>query len=61
MLEEGGYQVMVAVNGDEAVSLAEKQLPEVILLEIQSPDLKGLEIDIKRFFGTIGNWNNHSR
>ena len=44
MLEEGGYQVMVAVNGDEAVSLAEKQLPEVILLEIQSPDLKGLEI-----------------
>jgi PAS domain S-box-containing protein len=44
MLEEGGYQVMVAVNGDEAVSLAEQQLPEVILLEIQSPDLKGLEV-----------------
>ena len=44
MLEEGGYQVMVAVNGDEAVSLAEKQLPEVILLEIQSPELKGLEV-----------------
>ena len=44
MLEEGGYQVMVAVNGDQAVSLAEKQLPEVILLDIQSPDLEGLEI-----------------
>jgi len=44
MLEEGGYQVTVAVNGDQAVSLAEKQIPEVILLEIQSPDLEGLEI-----------------
>jgi PAS domain S-box-containing protein len=44
MLAEGGYLVMVAVNGDQAVSLAEKQLPEVILLEIQSPDLEGLEI-----------------
>ena len=44
MLEEGGYDVMVAVNGDQAISLAEKQLPEVILLDIQSPDLEGLEI-----------------
>jgi len=44
MLEEGGYDVTIAVNGDQAVRLAEEQPPEVILLEIQSPDLEGLEI-----------------
>jgi CheY-like chemotaxis protein len=44
MLEENGYGVVLAADGDEAVRLVEEQIPEVVLLEIQSEDLKGLDI-----------------
>ena len=44
IVEEGGYQVATAADGDEAVRLSEERLPEVALLEIQSPDLDGLQI-----------------
>jgi PAS domain S-box-containing protein len=43
-LEEAGYLVHLATDGDEAVRLAQELLPEVVILGIQSPDLKGLEI-----------------
>ena len=44
ILREAGYQVTMVADGDGAVRSAEEQLPEVILLELQSPNLEGLQI-----------------
>ena len=42
MLEESGYQVIKAENGLEAVELAKKENPSLILLDIHMPELDGL-------------------
>jgi CheY-like chemotaxis protein len=46
-LESHGYQVLVAHNGLEAIDLAEKNDPDLILMDIQMPVLDGLDA-IKR-------------
>ena len=38
-----GYQVEVAQNGLEAIAMAEKLSPNIILMDIQMPELDGLE------------------
>lgn len=43
MLEESGYQVIKAENGLEAVELAKKETPSLILLDIHMPELDGLK------------------
>jgi len=43
MLEESGYQVVKAENGLEAVELAKKENPSLILLDIHMPELDGLK------------------
>jgi PAS domain S-box-containing protein len=50
VLEDGGYQVAVAFNSDDALRLAQDLFPEVVLLAIQSPGLNGLQIllDLKK-------------
>lgn len=50
VLEDGGYQVAVAFNGDDGLRLAQDLFPEVVLLAIQSPGLNGLQIllDLKK-------------
>ncbi|AFZ45918.1 multi-sensor hybrid histidine kinase [Halothece sp. PCC 7418] len=42
-LEAKGYRLIVANNGLEAINLARSQQPDLILMDIQMPDLDGLE------------------
>ncbi len=42
LLELSGYQVIEAVNGLEAVRVAERELPEVILMDLSLPLVDGL-------------------
>ncbi len=42
-LEKGGYDVKTASNGQSAVKLARKFLPDLVLLDIMMPDMDGVE------------------
>lgn len=42
-LESMGYQVMVAENGKEAVELCKKEIFDLILMDIQMPELDGYQ------------------
>jgi len=44
ILEDAGYGVAVALNGEEGLRLAQDLYPEVVLLSIQSSGINGLEI-----------------
>jgi two-component system nitrogen regulation response regulator NtrX len=43
ILEDEGYQVVVAKSGTEALKLLSTDLPDLVLLDIWMPDLDGLE------------------
>jgi DNA-binding response OmpR family regulator len=38
-----GYQVILAANGEQALELAESEMPKVILLDINMPGIDGTE------------------
>ena len=40
-LEELGYTVMTAFNGEEALGCLQKKIPELIILDIQMPKMNG--------------------
>jgi two-component system, cell cycle response regulator DivK len=42
LLEMGGYQVVEAINGQEAVTLAETARPHLILMDLSLPQIDGL-------------------
>lgn len=42
LLEMSGYQVLEAINGEEAVKLAENERPDLILMDLSLPVLDGL-------------------
>ncbi|HYO62260.1 MAG TPA: response regulator [Pyrinomonadaceae bacterium] len=42
LLEMSGYRVVEAVNGEEAVEKARKELPDLILMDLSLPLLDGL-------------------
>lgn len=42
LLEMTGYRVVEALNGEEAVRLAERETPELILMDLSLPVLDGL-------------------
>jgi two-component system alkaline phosphatase synthesis response regulator PhoP len=42
-LEKEGYKVLRAMDGDEAIKIAGKQKPDLILLDIMMPKLDGIE------------------
>ena len=42
-LTEEGYEVILASNGEEALELAERENPQVILLDILMPGFCGIE------------------
>jgi CheY-like chemotaxis protein len=43
ILEKNGYGVVMAKNGAEGVALAVQEKPDLILMDIQLPDMDGLE------------------
>ncbi len=44
ILVERGYQVRPAINGQVALKIAKKTLPDLILLDIQMPGMNGYEV-----------------
>ena len=43
-LDNEGYEVILATNGEEAIELAETENPQVILLDIKMPGIDGIEV-----------------
>jgi two-component system, cell cycle response regulator len=43
LLEAFGFQVLLAVNGVEAVAVARRDCPDLILMDVMMPGLDGLE------------------
>jgi two-component system cell cycle response regulator DivK len=43
LLTSAGFEVIEAVNGEDAVTLAESQRPDLILMDIQLPGIDGYE------------------
>lgn len=41
---EGRYEIIEAADGNEALEVARREQPELILLDIQMPGLSGLEV-----------------
>ena len=44
LLEAHGYRVLQAQGGAEAITLAQKEQPNLILMDLQLPEMDGLEI-----------------
>ncbi len=47
MLERQGYQVIVANNGKQALTMAESEQPDLVLLDVMMPDIDGYEVTRK--------------
>src|SRR6185369_4408360 len=43
ILEDEGYRVSLAVDGEDALSMLQKEIPDLVLLDIWMPRLDGLE------------------
>ncbi|WP_342362277.1 response regulator [Terrarubrum flagellatum] len=44
LLEAHGYQTLKTANGVEAVEIARSKKPDLILMDIQLPEVSGLEV-----------------
>lgn len=44
LLKRKGYQVFIARNGQEALSLYRQEQPALVLLDIMMPDVDGFEV-----------------
>jgi len=44
LLENDGYQVMVAANGLEALAVIAEQMPDIVVTDLQMPEMNGLEL-----------------
>src|SRR5437870_3010918 len=42
-LEKKGYRILEAENGDEAVGLADRERPDLIIMDIEMPHADGLD------------------
>ena len=42
-LEKEGYQVFTAENGNDALQIAQTNLPHLIILDIMMPELDGMQ------------------
>ncbi|MEP3838140.1 MAG: response regulator [Algibacter sp.] len=47
LLKKNNYKILEAYNGVEGLQLAHDKHPEIILLDIQLPDMDGYEICVK--------------
>jgi two-component system KDP operon response regulator KdpE len=43
-MQEQGFRVVTASNGEDALKLAEEHRPDVVLLDVMMPDIGGLEL-----------------
>ena len=43
-LEKSGYAILNAVNGQEAIDLAKREKPDLILLDLRIPIISGSEV-----------------
>ena len=43
LLTSAGFEMIEAVNGEEGVAMAERHRPDLILMDIQLPELDGYE------------------
>ncbi|PKQ18978.1 MAG: two-component system response regulator [Actinobacteria bacterium HGW-Actinobacteria-6] len=43
LLEKNGYEVVVAEDGEEAISAVAEHVPDLILMDVQLPKLDGYE------------------
>lgn len=43
-LGSGDFEVLQAVDGEEALRMAQQQLPELVLLDVNMPKLDGFEV-----------------
>ena len=43
-LKKEGYQVLTASNGLDALKIAEKEIPHLILLDVMMPEMDGVEV-----------------
>jgi DNA-binding response OmpR family regulator len=44
VLKQEGYEVLLASAGEEAIELAKRETPHVILLDVRMPGIDGIEV-----------------
>ncbi|MCE1253871.1 MAG: response regulator, partial [Anaerolineae bacterium] len=44
VLQRQGYQIITATNGNEAINLASREQPNLILLDLMMPDMDGYQV-----------------
>lgn len=44
LLKDEGYLISMAINGTSALELLEREIPDIILLDVMMPDINGLEV-----------------
>lgn len=44
VLEKGGYEVIVAENGVEALARFQRERPDLVLLDVNMPGMSGIEV-----------------
>ena len=42
-LAQEGYQISTATNGKEAIAIAKKELPDLIIMDVMMPEMDGME------------------
>ena len=42
-LNKEGYQVFTALNGKDAIAIAKKEIPHLIVLDVMMPDMDGID------------------
>src|SRR6188474_1960268 len=42
-LKKEGYQVLTASNGKDAITIAKREVPHLIVLDVMMPDMDGIE------------------
>lgn len=44
LLEEGGFQILKATSGEDALQIASSDVPDLILMDIHLPGMDGLSV-----------------
>lgn len=44
LLEHEGYEIMKAYDGKQALSVVDKEIPDLIILDIMMPEIDGVEV-----------------